>query len=90
MKDNESPIIYLWIYKKMVDKFGKENQIILAKHLLEVLRRTVWQIPRKYDYYILRELCDLGFMERVNTQRYKLLAAQAEKKLGSMADYSFW
>lgn len=85
-----TPIVYLWVYKKMVEKFGKDNQIILAKELLEVLRRTVYQIPRQYDYYIMKEMCGYGLLERANTQKYKLLGAQADKRLKNLNSYFLW
>ena len=90
MPSDKTPLIYLWIYKKMVDRFGKDNQIILAKSLLEVLRRTVYQIPRQYDYFILKEMCSYGLLEKINSQKYKLLGAQADKRLRNINDYFFW
>lgn len=90
MPYNKTPLIYLWIYKKMIDRFGKDNQIILAKNLLEVLRRTVYQIPRQYDYFILKEMCGYGLLEKVNSQKYKLLGSLADKKLKNINDYFFW
>ncbi|MFI5405069.1 MAG: hypothetical protein ACHQ1D_01005 [Nitrososphaerales archaeon] len=90
MTQNKTPLIYLWLYKKMIDRFGKENQIIIAKEVLEVLRRTVYQIPRRYDYYILKEMCSFELLEKVNSQKYKLMGAHADSKLKEINEYFLW
>lgn len=84
------PLVYLWIYKKMVDKFGKENQIIFSKNMLEIIRRALQQVPRKYDYFILKEMMHYGLIDKINSQKYKLLGSRADQKLKALDDYFFW
>ena len=89
-QNNKIPLIYLWIYKKMVDRFGKQNQIIVVTQLVEIMRRTVYQVPNKYNYFIMKEMIDYGLIEKVNQQKYKLLASEADSKLRVLDNYFFW
>jgi hypothetical protein len=89
-KEDDTPLIYLWLYKKMVERFGSENTIALAKDFLEILRRTTYQIPRKYDYFILKEMCNYKLLEKINSQKYKLLGSKSERRLRKLNDYFLW
>lgn len=78
---NEIPLLYLFVYKKLIEKFGKYNRVISRKALLEIWRRCIHNVPRKYDYYILKEMCDYGLLERINNQEFKLFSQDYKKNI---------
>jgi len=65
----------------MIEKFGKRNSIIPRKRILEVWRRCIHNVPRKYDYHILQEMCDYDLLEKVNPQEFQLFGLDCQKKL---------
>lgn len=79
--NNEVPLLYLFVYKSLVEKFGKCNRIIPRKTILEIWRRSIHNVPRKYDFYILQEMCDYGLIEKINVQEFKLFGFNADDKL---------
>lgn len=90
-RDEEVPLIYLWIFKKLCDKWGRCNTIVYSKEILEVVRRTIYQVPRKYDYFILKEMEKFQLIENINQQRHKILGSCANKKLKKLDNYfSYW
>lgn len=84
------PLIYLYIYNKMLEKFGHKEIIVSTKNLIEITRRTVYQIPKKYDFFILKELEDYEFLKKINTQKYLFKGIGNEKKLSKLNDYFLW
>lgn len=91
MKTENDPFIYLWIYKKMCDKWGRNcNTVVYSKDVIEIIRRTVYQIPKKYDYYILKELERYNFVETINQQKCKILGLDSQKRLKRVENYCFW
>ena len=88
--DGDIPLIYLWIYKKFCDKWGECNVIVLSKDMVEIVRRTVYQVPKKYDYFILKEMETFKLIESINTQKYKIMGLEANKKLKKLDQYYFW
>lgn len=84
-KKDEIPLLYLFVYKNLVDKFGKHDRVIPRKGVLEVWRRCIHNVPRKYDFYVLQEMCDFGLMERINPQEFQLFAFDADGKLSANA-----
>lgn len=69
---NETPLLYLFVYKNLIEKFGKYNRVVSKKAILEIWRRCIHNVPRKYDYYILKEMCKYGLLEKVNNQEFKI------------------
>ena len=82
-KDKDIPLIYLFIYKNLIEKFGKYDRIVSRKGILEVWRRCIHNVPRKYDFYVLQEMCELGLMERINPQEFQLFGFDADGKLSA-------
>lgn len=60
------PILYLWIYKKLVDR---GNYLITHRKLKEILRRTIHQIPKPLHIKIIREMEEYGLIENVNKDK---------------------
>lgn len=91
-KDDEIPLVYRFIYKKFCDKWGQCNTIVLSTELVEIIRRTVYQIPKKYDRIILKEMEEnWGLIETINQQKHKINGANANKILKKLDYcYAFW
>ena len=66
---SDCPLLYLYVYKQMVDKFGNSNKILSTKQILEVWRRCIHNIPRRYDFFILKEMEAYGLLERFTNQK---------------------
>ena len=90
MEQNEIPIIYLWIYKKFCDKWGRCNTIVYTTELKAIMRRTIYQIPNKYDYAVLKEMINYKLLEKINRHKCKLLGFNAGKKLKKIDNYSIF
>ena len=90
VKDNEIPLLYLFVFKSMTEKFGKMDRILFTKQLLEIWRRCIHNVPRKYDYYILQEMCDYEMLEKITSQKYILLGSKANQKLARLNDFFLW
>lgn len=78
---DEIPLLYLFVYKTFIEKFGKHDRIISKKSILEIWRRCIHNVPRKYDYYILKEMCRYGLLEQVNSQEFKLFSQDYQKNI---------
>ncbi len=89
-EDKEIPLLYLFVFKSMIDKFGKKDRILFTKQLLEIWRRCIHNVPRKYDYFILQEMCEYGILEKVSSQKYVLFGSKANKKLAKLNDFFLW
>lgn len=87
-KREDERIIYLYIYKQIIDRHGK-YRIVATKDLLEILRRNIHNIPWKYYYPILMEMHTLGFLERINNSKFKTLPVR-QNRLKKLDQYVFW
>lgn len=88
-KKEEIPLVYLWIYKKFCDRWGRCNIIVYTTEVKEILRRTIYQIPKKYDDEMLKDMQKHGLVERINKHKHKILGAEANKKLKKIDDFIF-
>jgi hypothetical protein len=85
--DNDCPLLYLYVYKQMVDKFGKANQILSTKQILEVWRRCIHNIPRRYDFFILKEMEAYGLLERFTNQKNCFYGSYGNEILTKLRGY---
>lgn len=85
--NEDCPLLYLYVYKQMVDKFGKSNQILSTKQILEVWRRCIHNIPRRYDFFILKEMETYGLLERFTNQKNCFYGAYGDEILKKMKGY---
>jgi hypothetical protein len=84
------PFLYLYVFKLITDKVGMEDQMITAKQLLEFWHRNIYNVPRKYDIHILNEMCSMGLLEKINSQKYKFYGESASNKLKKLRDNFLW
>lgn len=75
------PLLYLYIYKTLIDKFGKRDIIVSRKKVLEIWRRSIHNIPRKYDFFILKEMDEYGLIRKLNNQDYELFGLSFDNKI---------
>lgn len=83
----EIPILYLWIYKKYIDKYGELDRYVSRKELIETMHRTIYQVPRKYDWFIIKEIEFFGMIEKVDNVTYRLKGRMAPKLLKKLNLY---
>ena len=89
-KPIEPPLLYLYIFSKMLDVFGKTNQLLTGKQLISIWRNYIPNVSRIYDYYILTEMCNYGFVRRINTQKYIFYGGRGTIKLKRLNRLRFW
>jgi hypothetical protein len=89
-KCTKVPLLYLYVYRLMVDKLGMEDQITTNKQLLEFWHRNIYNVPRKYDAHILNEMCEYGLLEKINTQKYYFYGKKAGYKLKRLRSNFLW
>jgi hypothetical protein len=93
MKENnkkmgdDCPLLYLYVYKQMIEKFGTVNKILTTKQILEVWRRCIHNIPRRYDYFILKEMELFGLIERFSNQKNCFYGSYGNEVLDKIKGY---
>lgn len=85
----EIPLVYLWIYKKFCDRWGRCNIIVYTTEIKGIMRRVIWQIPRKYDDKMLKDMEKYNLIMRINKHKHKIFGAEANKRLKKIDDYIF-
>jgi hypothetical protein len=87
---HDVPFLYLYVFKLMTESLGMADQMTTAKSLLEFWHRHVYNVPRKYDSHILREMCEMGLTERINSQKYMFYGERSSNKLKKLRDNFLW
>ena len=85
-----APFLYLYVYQSMTDKLGSSDQTVSAKQLLEIWRRNIYNVPRKYEFHILTEMCQYGLIKRINSQKYIFYGNRAFVKLRKLNKFFLW
>lgn len=86
----EPPLLYLHIYLKMLDVFGRKNQLLTGKQLLTIWRQYIPNISRVYDTYILAEMCNFGLLRYIDSQKYIFYGGKARIKLKKLTRFRLW
>lgn len=81
---NNIPFIHLFIFSKMIEKYGQKNQYISQIDAIRIWRTYIPNFPRVFDQIILQEMCNFKLLRRVNSQRYVLYGAQSQSKLNQL------
>jgi len=77
VKDNEKykkkpknpiPLLYLYIYKRIVDRF-RIGEEISYKYVFEAIKRVAHQIPNRYCRIVLNELEEFELIEKVKENK---------------------
>lgn len=86
---NEVPLVYLYLHKKLKERFNCFKEVKYSA-VMEIIKRTVYQIPKGYHNIILKELEGYNLIKKINTQRYEILEFDDEGKLKKFEQYAFW
>ena len=84
------PLLYLYFYKILVEKFGFRDQIILTQKIIEEWSRHIHNVPRKYIPYVLKEMEGYRFLRRVDNLYYLICGEKAKKRLARLNKYWLW
>ena len=87
---SEAPYLYLHIFKKMTDSFGRKNRYVSGSQLISIWRNYIPNIARIYDNLILKEMANYGLIRQVDTQRYIFLGASSSCKLKKLKNNYLW
>jgi hypothetical protein len=86
----EAPLLYLYIFSRMLEVFGYKNQLLTGKQLISIWRNYIPNVSRIYDYHILTEMCNYGLIRRINTQKYIFYGGKGAIKLKKMNRLHLW
>jgi len=86
----EAPLLYLYVFSKILEIFSYKNQVLTGKQIIGVWRTYIPNVSRIYDYHILTEMCNYGLIRRINTQKYIFYGGKGVTKLKKMARLRLW
>ena len=89
-KKIESPLLYLYVFSKMVSLFGSKNQLVTSRQLISVWRKHIPNVPRIYDVHILTEMCNYNFIRRIDSQKYIFYGGKSAVKLKRINELRLW
>lgn len=84
-ENKKIPCFYVLIYKLAKEK-SKNNLFISYSCFKQVMRRTLFNVPRVYHYQILKEMEELKLIESMgpkNKLSFKLIGKDIDKCLNS-------
>jgi len=92
-KDN-IPLVYLFIFNQMCKKHGKKDKILTYKAVLEIWKRNVYNVPKKYYTHFIQEMCDFELIEQISFgkrfKQYKMYGYTKRKCLDKLGDFFLW
>lgn len=86
----EAPLLYLYIFGRMLETYGRENVILTGKQIINIWRRYIPNVARIYDPHILTEMCNYNLIRKVNSQRYVFYGAKGFAKLKRVTRLRLW
>lgn len=86
----DAPLLYVYIFSRMLEIFGRKTQRTTGKDLINVWRYYIPNVPRIYDYDILTEMCNYGLIRRVDSQKYVFYGGKGIVKLRKMNNLRLW
>lgn len=84
------PLIYLFIFHKMVQRCGKKDIEVTFNLLSEMTRRVAYQLPKLYVMVILKELEYYGLIKKMSTRTYILYGRTNAHLIKKMNQYFLW
>ena len=87
-KENNFPLIYLYLYKRIKDKYGF-FKIIDIKLLEECIKRNVYNLPWGYHTIIIHEMHKLRMLKRLDRRKFQILKINCEQRLKQFENI-FW
>jgi len=89
-KQIEAPLLYLYIFSRMLETFGYKNQLLTGKQLIGIWRQYIPNVSRIYDYHILTEMINYGLIRRINSQKYIFYGGKGAMKLKKLNKLRLW
>ena len=86
----EAPLLYLYIFSRMLEAFGYKNQLITGKQLVTIWRTYIPNVPRIYDFHLLTEMDNYGLIRRIDTQKYIFYGGNGTAKLKKINNLLLW
>ena len=80
MPPSSVPIIYLFIYGK-IRKRANSAVVISCGNVLEVLKRTFYQVPRMFHYEILKDMEKYKLLKKIDRKKYGIIGGNADSTL---------
>lgn len=74
------PVYYLYLYRK-IKKKTNGNKYILYSSLMEVLNRTIFNVPHTLHYEIIKEMEKYSLLKKIDAYRYEIIGGQADRYL---------
>lgn len=78
----------------MVKKYGRKDRVLSYKAVLEVWKRNVYNVPKKYYTHFIDEMCDQGLITQVSFgkrfKQYKMNGYSKKKCLDKLGDFFLW
>ena len=84
MKEKNISIIHIYIYG-MLKRKVKGGNIIQSSQILPIIKWCI-RMPHKYRHDILKELCDIGLLKKLNRDNYELLRTNKTSMTDSLGD----
>jgi|26BtaG_2_1085354.scaffolds.fasta_scaffold46993_2 hypothetical protein len=86
MKKREIPLVYLWIYRKFLDK---GCNYLPTSEVIRIMRICIFHLKKTMCYDILKEMEDYGLVRKVNQHTYQILL-ENEKVAKEIRDFPFF
>jgi len=86
----DAPLLYVYIYSRMVELFGQKNKLMTGKQLINIWRTYIPNVPRIFDYHLLTEMCNFGLIRRIDSQKYVFYGGKGIILLRKMNNLRLW
>ena len=78
----------------MTKKYGKRDKVLTYKAVLEIWKRNVYNVPKKYYSYFIQEMVDMCLLEQISFgkrfKQYKFLGYTKRKCLNKLSEFFLW
>lgn len=87
---DRKPIIYLYLYEKLIERFGRRPVEIDVKDIIATNKIIVFHIPSKHSYPIIQEMVHYGLLKKINSRKYELITKDYENIVEPIHTYFLW
>lgn len=88
--EKDYPLLYLYIYSRMSESFGKKNILVTGKQILAVWRKYIPNVSRMYDDRILSDMARYGLIRMINTQKFIYYGEKYTSKIKKLSLLNLW
>jgi len=87
-KKVDIPATHLWVYKKIKEKHGLG--LVKTQDVIEIIRRSIRQMPKRFDYIVLDEMCEYKLLQKIDRIKCRVLSTDCDAKLKKIEDYFYF